>query len=165
MLYSLISQVDILETMTPLDFLEFRDLLYPASGFQSYQFRLLENRLGLKSEQRLTYNNLPYYSQLNEHQKQLVKDTEKAPSLFETLQNWLERTPFVQTTDFDFWALYKKSVSDSFAFESKMLNENKFLSDEEKQVHRNMMVRMQESFKSLFDENEFNKQQQAVISS
>ena len=34
--------------MTPLDFMEFRDHLSPASGFQSYQFRLLENKIGLK---------------------------------------------------------------------------------------------------------------------
>lgn len=38
----------ILETMTPLDFMEFRDFLAPASGFQSLQFRLLENKLGVK---------------------------------------------------------------------------------------------------------------------
>ena len=41
-------QIDILETMSPMEFLEFRDMLYPASGFQSLQFRLLENKLGLK---------------------------------------------------------------------------------------------------------------------
>ena len=34
--------------MTPLDFMEFRDYLSPASGFQSLQFRLLENKLGVK---------------------------------------------------------------------------------------------------------------------
>ena len=38
----LIDQVGILETMTPMDFLEFRDLLTPASGFQSAQFREIE---------------------------------------------------------------------------------------------------------------------------
>ena len=42
----LIDQVSILETMTPMDFLEFRDLLSPASGFQSIQFRKIENKLG-----------------------------------------------------------------------------------------------------------------------
>ena len=41
-------QVSILETMTPLDFLEFREYLTPSSGFQSLQFRLLENKLGLR---------------------------------------------------------------------------------------------------------------------
>ena len=43
----LLHQVDVLETMTPLDFLDFRDLLVPASGFQSVQFRIIENRLGV----------------------------------------------------------------------------------------------------------------------
>ena len=44
----LLSQVLILETMTPLDFMDFRDYLSSASGFQSLQFRLLENKLGIK---------------------------------------------------------------------------------------------------------------------
>ncbi len=44
----LIEQVEVLETMTPQDFLEFRFLLAPASGFQSAQFRELEFLSGLK---------------------------------------------------------------------------------------------------------------------
>lgn len=44
----LVSQVAILETMTPMDFLAFRDHLMPASGFQSSQFRELEYLSGLK---------------------------------------------------------------------------------------------------------------------
>ena len=35
----LIDQIHVLETMTPMDFLDFRDFLIPASGFQSVQFR------------------------------------------------------------------------------------------------------------------------------
>ena len=38
----------ILETMTPLNFMDFRDYLTSASGFQSLQFRLVENKLGVK---------------------------------------------------------------------------------------------------------------------
>lgn len=45
-------QVDILETMTPVDFNKFRERLNPASGFQSMQFRVLEFLLGAKD---LTY--------------------------------------------------------------------------------------------------------------
>jgi tryptophan 2,3-dioxygenase len=44
----LISQIDVLETMTPQDFLEFRAALAPASGFQSVQFRELEFLSGAK---------------------------------------------------------------------------------------------------------------------
>jgi tryptophan 2,3-dioxygenase len=46
----LVAQLDILETMTPLEFLTFRERLEAASGFQSDQFRQLEFVLGLKSE-------------------------------------------------------------------------------------------------------------------
>ena len=43
----LVDQFHILETMTPLDFMDFRDHLSTASGFQSLQFRLLENKIGV----------------------------------------------------------------------------------------------------------------------
>lgn len=56
----MIDQFRILETMTPLDFLEFRDFLSPASGFQSVQFRLIENRLGLLQEQRVDFGQVTY---------------------------------------------------------------------------------------------------------
>jgi tryptophan 2,3-dioxygenase len=46
----LVSQIDVLETMTPQDFLEFRSALAPASGFQSVQFRELEFLSGAKDE-------------------------------------------------------------------------------------------------------------------
>ncbi len=44
----LVSQIAVLETMTPMDFLAFRDHLLPASGFQSSQFREIEYVSGLK---------------------------------------------------------------------------------------------------------------------
>lgn len=47
-LKTIVSQIDVLETMTPLQFLTFRDFLESGSGFQSYQFRELEFALGHK---------------------------------------------------------------------------------------------------------------------
>src|SRR4051794_20946423 len=44
----LVQQIDVLETMTPQDFLQFRRRLAPASGFQSVQFRELEFLSGAK---------------------------------------------------------------------------------------------------------------------
>ncbi len=49
----LVNQVAVLETMTPMDFLAFRDHLNPASGFQSHQFRELEFVSGLKDRRYL----------------------------------------------------------------------------------------------------------------
>lgn len=46
---------DILATMTPADYLAFRDVLGTSSGFQSAQFRTLEYRLGLKDEMFLKF--------------------------------------------------------------------------------------------------------------
>jgi tryptophan 2,3-dioxygenase len=50
----LVAQLDILETMTPLEFLSFRARLEAASGFQSNQFRQLEFLLGAKNAAALT---------------------------------------------------------------------------------------------------------------
>lgn len=46
----LVGQIHLLETMTPAEFLQFRDKLNPASGFQSVQFREVEFLAGLKNE-------------------------------------------------------------------------------------------------------------------
>lgn len=51
----LVQQIHIIETMRPADFLQFRDRLLPASGFQSLQFRALEFYCGLKDERYLRF--------------------------------------------------------------------------------------------------------------
>jgi tryptophan 2,3-dioxygenase len=89
----LVHQVDILETMNPMDFLDFRDMLRPASGFQSWQFKLLEARLGLKYEQR--YSQGYYISQLRPAQVDLIKKAEAEKSLLDLVNSWLERMPFL----------------------------------------------------------------------
>lgn len=52
----LIAQIKILETMTPNDFLQFRDQLMPASGFQSVQFRCIEFLCGRKDPSHLAHH-------------------------------------------------------------------------------------------------------------
>jgi len=91
----LVHQIDIMETMTPMDFLDFRDKLRPASGFQSVQFKLLEARLGLKYEHR--YGQQYYLSQLRQPEVDRIKAAESAPTLLELLNKWLERMPSVWT--------------------------------------------------------------------
>ena len=49
----MVHQIDVLETMTPLEFLSFRERLESGSGFQSYQFRELEFLLGNKRPEAL----------------------------------------------------------------------------------------------------------------
>lgn len=54
-LNNLVNQIHILQTMTPAEFLQFRDRLNPASGFQSYQFREVEFLAGAKSSGYLKF--------------------------------------------------------------------------------------------------------------
>jgi len=99
-------QVTILDTMTPLDFLEFRNLLTPASGFQSLQFRTIEARLGLKMETRHQHD---YYKRTNEggftpEQYHSLSSTESQESLLDQVNRWLERMPFF---NIDYWTSYQ----------------------------------------------------------
>src|SRR5690606_29983477 len=89
-----VSQMSVLETMTPLDFLDFRDLLRPASGFQSIQFKMIEASLGLAFEQR--HGKGYYVSQLNEEDVARVKQAEAEESLLVLVNRWLERMPFTK---------------------------------------------------------------------
>src|SRR6187431_3296239 len=75
----LVQQIDIMETMTPMDFLDFRDMLRPASGFQSWQFKILEAKLGLKFEHR--HGQQYYLSQLKEADINIIKNEEKDPAV------------------------------------------------------------------------------------
>lgn len=92
----LLDQLTVLETMTPLGFLEFRDYLFPASGFQSLQFRKIEQTLGLPARKRLKYAGRSYCSYLpQEHVDQLNQITEDR-TIFRLVEKWLERTPFLE---------------------------------------------------------------------
>lgn len=94
----LTQQITLLETMTPLDFLEFRNLLIPASGFQSLQFRLIEARLGLQMGNRFSKD---YYKRTNEGgfdktDFNTINETESEPNLLFLINKWLERMPFFE---------------------------------------------------------------------
>ena len=101
----LVHQMDIMETMTPMDFLDFRDLLRPASGFQSWQFKVLEARLGLRFDDR--HGQAYYTSMLKPAYTAIVKDAENQPNLLELMNGWLERMPFFD--DDTLWADFENS--------------------------------------------------------
>jgi tryptophan 2,3-dioxygenase len=110
----LVHQVDIMETMTPMDFLDFRDMLRPASGFQSWQFKELEAKLGLKFEHR--HGKEYYTSQLRKEHVDVIKKAESGKSLLELVNKWLERMPFLREGAGDeFWDDYKEIYKNSLA--------------------------------------------------
>src|SRR6185437_12327845 len=102
----LVSQIDILETMTSMDFLDFRDYLRPASGFQSWQFKIAEAKLGLKFDER--YGQQYYVSQLRKEQVEMIRKVESRKTLLEQVNTWLERMPFF--SDKKYWKEYTPLV-------------------------------------------------------
>lgn len=114
----LVQKIDILDTMTPMDFLDFRDMLRPASGFQSWQFKVLEARLGLKFDNR--FGQQYYLSQLNQKEIDIIKNAEKGKSVVQLLNSWLERMPFAEDKKYwpeehNYWTEYEKIFTDSLS--------------------------------------------------
>lgn len=149
------THIDILETMTPLDFLDFRDTLFPASGFQSLQWRLIENSLGLRSKDRFGHENTRYTDRLNESDSQQAQAAESAPSLFDLVEAWLERTPFIRVGNFDFWNAYRKAVDEMLHRDRGVVLSNPLLSEGEKSEQIRTMEKTENHFAALFDETAY----------
>lgn len=151
----LIAQIDVLETMTPLDFLDFRDHLIPASGFQSLQFRVIENRLGIRREQRIGFDHTPYETRFTEPDRARLRASEQQPSLFDLLDDWLGRMPFLHFGAFDFWDGYRAAV-DAMLAKDRMLIEHNPTFTLEKRTHQlRMLADTEAQFDALFDEDTY----------
>jgi tryptophan 2,3-dioxygenase len=117
------AQFEVLETMKPLNFLDFRKYLYPASGFQSKQFRMVEAMLGLKMNCRHMpdhYKNVCTHAggfQQNDYEE--ITACENDLSVLEGVKNWLSRMPFFHP---ELWKEYQSQFSDK-------ASENVFISD------------------------------------
>lgn len=147
----LIEQIRVLETMTPLDFLDFRNYLFPASGFQSFQFRMVEVMLGLKEEKRLTYHGQHYASVFPESQQQQLEAISESSTLFGVIESWLERTPFLDFGAFNFLKHYKAAVERMVEKEKAAINNSAYLTDKEKQMRVKMMGDTNTYFESVLD--------------
>ncbi len=151
----LLTQIDILETMTPLDFLDFRDLLVPASGGQSKQFRLIENQLGLDAGKRLLINNARYSEVLQGEDREAVDASEEATTFFDLLEAWLERNPFLEFGAFDFWAAYREAVDALLASDLETVRANPHLDEEAMREQVASAASTSETFDTLFDAEKY----------
>ena len=97
------AQIDILETMSPMDFLEFRDLLGSASGFQSLQFRQVEYLLGVNKS---APGGVAMSGGPDERDRLEMEKFSRRSNLLGLVEKWLERMPFARGKDFDFWREY-----------------------------------------------------------
>ena len=147
----LIQQIAVLETMAPIDFLDFRDHLFPASGFQSAQFRLIENKLGLRPEDRLLFEGAPYTERFDARDKQVVVASESGPSLFDLVERWLERTPFLETGDYRFWEEFESAVRSRLERDREIIESNPNLTEDERKAQLKEFQGTIRHYEAIFD--------------
>lgn len=89
----MVGQIDVLETMTPLEFSSFRDRLDTASGFQSAQFREVEAALGFREAKTIAHfaSDSPARAR--------IEARRKAPSLWDGFVNYAQTQGFTLSSD------------------------------------------------------------------
>ena len=146
------ASVDVLETMPPQSFIDFREYLGTASGFQSAQFRLIETRLGLKRGARLCVFHGQFDDNLHEESKAAIRRAEAGPTLFDVLDGWLTRTPFVNLGSYAFWKEYRAAVT--AMFDQKLAAARTAFSGEALKNEEDLIARGRQKFDSIFDEKQ-----------
>ncbi|XP_069027204.1 tryptophan 2,3-dioxygenase A isoform X2 [Embiotoca jacksoni] len=146
----LVDQFAVLETMTALDFFDFREYLTPASGFQSLQFRLLENKIGVPDNLRVPYNRRHYRDNFKGNDSEKLLATEQEPTLIKLVEEWLERTPGLEVDGFNFWERLETNIFDGLNREKEKIE--KMPDSEDKEELMAELVKQKELFTSLFDE-------------
>lgn len=128
-------QIDVLETMTPMDFLEFRHLFTGASGFQSTQFRRIEILMGLKPENRHCggYYKKTEYGGLKAEEVTSLSNLEAESNVCSLVTSWLSRNPALKLdkwkdfqtkhdspfTQHPFWREYRSRYETSLSKDDK----------------------------------------------
>jgi len=147
----LVRQLDIMETMTPLDFLDFRHVFRSASGFQSLQFRELEVRLGLAQKDRVGYDGKSFENFLPADDRKTLHAIMKKTALIDQLDRWLSRTPFVEMSGFSFWKTYRKAVADMIEGDRKTVKASRKMPAAARAAELEKLDNMQAQFALLLD--------------
>ncbi|XP_067825783.1 tryptophan 2,3-dioxygenase-like [Heptranchias perlo] len=146
----LVDQFAVLETMTALDFFDFRNYLVPASGFQSLQFRLLENKIGVPESLRVPYSRKHYRDNFIGKDNELLLRSELEPTLLQLVEQWLERTPGLEPNGFDFWGKLKTNIERGLRDEFADIQPKPAFEEKDDMLWE--LNRRKELLTSLFDE-------------
>jgi tryptophan 2,3-dioxygenase len=146
----LVQQLGVLETMTPLDFLDFRDLLIPASGFQSVQFRLIEIALGLDRAALHEPGREQVDLRLSARDHARVRAAEAGPKLVDQLDRWLARTPFLAVGRFTFPEVYRAAVEKFLTADAARVRGNLTIGEEKREAEAQQIEAELKRLKALF---------------
>ncbi|MBY0517113.1 MAG: tryptophan 2,3-dioxygenase [Bacteriovoracaceae bacterium] len=153
----LVEQIRVIETMTTLDFLDFRDDLIPASGFQSLQFKLLETALGVRATHRLEIEKQFFQSRLKPEERSTLESASQETSLFDLLQAWLERMPFSQFAEWDFWSQYATKVEQMLHRDEQLITNNPNLDEKVRKMELSNLNTTRETFLTVLDASRWEK--------
>ena len=153
----LIEQIEVIETITPLDFLEFRDLLVPASGFQSVMFKRIEIMMGIRMEDRIPTDCAFFKTRLSYSDQKRLSDVEHRKSILDLVDEWLQRAPLFKIEGFDFWQSYRDAVDRMLASDEKIIRENRTLSEKDKEFQLGDLENTRGRFESMLDEEKYNR--------
>ena len=128
-----------------------------ASGFQSMQFRVIENALGLKNDDRIKFSKQKYTAYLSKSESELAEKYENSKSIFDLVESWLERTPFIESEEFNFWQSYKESIKNMLDSDIEIINQNSNLDDNAKAEQIENYKNIYQNYDSLFDSNQYEK--------
>ena len=132
-------QIDVLETMTPQEFNEFRDNLNPASGFQSIQFREIEFLAGVRRVETMKQ------IELDDETRARLERRLAEPSLYDRLKGLLARRGFpVATSEELLESMRKIYTHESEYYDLHLLLEELIEFDERFLLWRGRHVRMVE---------------------
>uniref|UniRef100_A0A8C9G2C8 tryptophan 2,3-dioxygenase n=1 Tax=Pavo cristatus TaxID=9049 RepID=A0A8C9G2C8_PAVCR len=126
------------------------DYLSPASGFQSLQFRLLENKIGVPQSLRVPYNRRHYRDNFKGEDYELLLKSEQEPTLLQLVEAWLERTPGLEAEGFDFWGQFEVNILKGLEEEFAIVQAKP--ESEEKEDLLSEFQKQKDILLSLFDE-------------
>ena len=119
---------------------------------------MLENRLGLRADLRFQYQRTVYKEFFDENDRETLEASEEATSLFDVIEKWLERTPYLQHADFEWWQAYRDAAMGELARERDEVNSNPFFGEEDRKNNLSSLAVTEKAFETLFDKEAYTEQ-------
>ncbi len=120
----------------------------------------MENKLGLRPEDRLKLAGSDYTDRFEEDDKEAVIEAGE-PSLFSLVERWLERTPFLDRGDFDFWEAYQEAVHRRIQEDKRVVQENPNLGEGEREDQLEDFELVLKQYEAIFDPDKYKREQAA----
>ena len=120
--------------------------------------------LGLKINQRHSFGNCPYHDQFSVEEKKEILTLEDQQSIFDLVEKWLNRNPFVNYEDFDFVEHYTTAIENMMSKEMNSIKSSDILTDNEKNIRMKMLEGSKEYYKEIVSKANFEEKNSNAFS-